>query len=346
MLSRYRTDDRGAAPSAPPSSVGRLDRSQSQSRRSSRRQSFADPIRAEICGLTAEHEEEKHADITATKERGGQADGAETGVCPIRFLDQHSPEEVATYFENHKHELPRSHEVCVKRYQSNEKQIRELDAKYGNLVSMIQGLGAKHKDMLPLEPDEQESAQLYQNAESDRKVQKWAGSVCVPDADDQAKDVEAEERQSHFERPLREIRVGESPSRPWGIHVPAKYGDEHHSAHSSQPVRANPNGTDQPEGDIQPQTKLHQPTKCPFGFGEGRADAKAKQTLQTNNTIHAIPAGPDQNQHQHQYVDAHPGSGNEDGPPKPRHTFAGPVFFGFSADDAVKILRELGHSAP
>ena len=59
-----------------------------------------------------------------------------TVKCPIRFLDDHSPEEVAKYFENHKHEIPRSHEVCVKRYQTNEESIRQLDAKYGNLVNM------------------------------------------------------------------------------------------------------------------------------------------------------------------------------------------------------------------
>ena len=52
--------------------------------------------------------------------------------CPIRMLDEKPPEEIAEYFETHKHEIPRSHEICVKRYQSNEHSIRLLDAKYGN----------------------------------------------------------------------------------------------------------------------------------------------------------------------------------------------------------------------
>ncbi|CRK12934.1 hypothetical protein BN1723_017316, partial [Verticillium longisporum] len=69
--------------------------------------------------------------------------------CPIRYLDQHSPEEIAHYVETHKHELPRSHEVCVRRYQRSEDQIRKLDAKYGNLVSMVQCLSTLHKPMLP-----------------------------------------------------------------------------------------------------------------------------------------------------------------------------------------------------
>jgi hypothetical protein len=36
--------------------------------------------------------------------------------CPIRYLDQYSPEEVTKYFENYKHEIPRSHAVCISRY--------------------------------------------------------------------------------------------------------------------------------------------------------------------------------------------------------------------------------------
>ncbi|KAJ9609069.1 hypothetical protein H2200_006840 [Cladophialophora chaetospira] len=140
------------------------------------------------------------------------------GQCPIRFLDQHSPEEVAKYFENHKHEVPRSHEICVRRYGGNESSARQLDAKYGNLVNMIQGLGNKHKAYLP-ERDRIEE----QEKGSARGVEDWAENVSQDDARP-AQDItlpDEEPRQSHFERPLREVRVGESPSRPWGISVPA-----------------------------------------------------------------------------------------------------------------------------
>ena len=54
----------------------------------------------------------------------------------------------------------------MRRYQSNEEQIRQLDAKYGNLVSMIQGLGAKHKEMLPEEPGEEAGSEV---AEVDKR---------------------------------------------------------------------------------------------------------------------------------------------------------------------------------
>ncbi|KIX07503.1 uncharacterized protein Z518_02156 [Rhinocladiella mackenziei CBS 650.93] len=139
------------------------------------------------------------------------------GQCPIRFLDQHSPEEVAKYFENHKHEIPRSHEICVRRYQQNESSARQLDAKYGNLVNMIQGLGVKHKAYLP-ERDRTEE----RDQSSSHTVEKWAEHVSHdPGCPTQEPIIsDGEPRISVFEKPLREVRVGESPSRPWGISVP------------------------------------------------------------------------------------------------------------------------------
>ena len=140
--------------------------------------------------------------------------------CPIRMLDEKPPEEIAEYFETHKHEIPRSHEICVKRYQSNEQSIRLLDAKYGNLVNMIQGLGLKHQPLL----HDKDEGDVDEKAGS--KVDKWVDKVRPPLGDAQAVDdkddgsVALDDREGHFERPLREIRVGESPSRPWGISVP------------------------------------------------------------------------------------------------------------------------------
>ena len=143
-------------------------------------------------------------------------------ACPIRFLDQHSPEELAQYFEDHKHELPRSHEICVKRFQTNADSIRELDAKYGSLVTMIQGLGHKHQPMLPLNPPSESPVAFKQASEPGRKIKDWAKSV----SEESALNENTEERRvEHFDRPLKDIRVGESPSRPWGIPIPSKYLD-------------------------------------------------------------------------------------------------------------------------
>lgn len=140
--------------------------------------------------------------------------------CPIRMLDERSPEEIAEYFEHHKHEIPRSHEICVKRFQSNTESIRKLDAKYGNLVNMIQGLGMKHQPLLPAKGDEENFSEV--DGKSIKKVENWADNVKEhPEEVDLhsallANPSDTDAREGHFDRPLKEVRVGESPSRPWG----------------------------------------------------------------------------------------------------------------------------------
>ena len=150
--------------------------------------------------------------------------------CPIRMLDERPPEEIAEYFETHKHEIPRSHEICVKRYQSNEESIRLLDAKYGNLVNMIQGLGMKHQPLLPTKEGQEGHVE---KPVSNPSVEAWAGNVPL-DKEEQELEQDGEaERQGHFDRDLREVRVGESPSRPWGIPVPD--AETKPASHAKQP---------------------------------------------------------------------------------------------------------------
>ncbi|KAK0869070.1 hypothetical protein LTS02_003270 [Friedmanniomyces endolithicus] len=374
VLSRYNTRDSIAGvPSTPLSSVSRVNGKDSMSRRSSRRTSFADPIKAEICGLSdhQQHREALVVEQAAPKYHIAAVEEAEKGVCPIRFMDQHSPEEVATYFEKHKHELPRSHEVCVRRYQSNEEQIRELDAKYGNLVSMIQGLGAKHKELLPHEPAENIDEEEENDEQMDKKgldrVRTWARSVsgqaggsndiAVPDGFG-----DEDDRRSHFDRPLRDIRVGESPSRPWGISVPAKYleaaaaGSET-SGRPAHPVPAASRGVELQSTMVGRETKEAAPTaQCPFS-------AAAATTLAQPDPIatgHA-PRGPilkhdrhpaqpsmskqQQSQHQPTFVAPPPaGKLQLKDEQQPRMLFTGPVFIGYAAEDAARILRDSGWS--
>jgi hypothetical protein len=92
---------------------------------------------------------------------------------------------------------------------------------------MIQGLGQVHQPMLPENPDD-EVEEEEDTPDSKDRVQKWATTVAgslqgvenVADVVEQVEDAEEEERQPHFDRPLKDVRVGESPSRPWGITVP------------------------------------------------------------------------------------------------------------------------------
>ena len=300
-------------------SVSRVNGRESLARRScaDRRTSFADPIKAEICGMDShlqtdvqtEDRESPMSERAAFKSHVSQQQ-QEAGVCPIRFLDQHSPEEVATYFERHKHELPRSHEICVKRYQSNEKQIRELDAKYGNLVSMIQGLGEKHQNLLPKDVDDA----------IDDNVRKWASSISAQPG--QVGGVDEDERASHVDRPLRDIRVGESPTRPWGISVPVDYLENAatRSLGSSSPVKVR-----QPI--IPDPSTRAKPAQCPFGFDKADATPENVKSDGKAEMQDDLPIS---------------GDAKVQKEPSSRMVLTGPVFIGYSAADAAQILRESG----
>lgn len=248
-----------------------------------------DPIAAEF-----------HADVLSAQSLD---EARSCGRCPIRFLDKHSPEEVAEYFEKHKHELPRSHEICVKRYQQNETSIRQLDAKYGNLVSMIQGLGNKHKQYLP---DDERAASGDQA--SSEAVQKWAQAVDEnAPPNEVVKEEESDERESRFEKPLREIRVGESPSRPWGIQVPQIPADGVSDV-DSRPIVVNPHvslGQDKPH--LQPVANTVNEEVASTDRATSRASSSRKSRSKRPNQI----------------------------------IFNGPVFIGYAPEQAAAFLAQL-----
>lgn len=251
--------------------------------------------------------------------------------CPIRYLDQHSPAEVAKYFENHKHEIPRSHAVCVSRYQQNNAKIRELDAKYGNLQNMIQSLGVKHQQYLPTK-DEEETVLRGSSQPAAEAVEKWAenvsqrpGDVAPPLGQPQESGKSPEdngERTQQFQTPLREVRLGESPSRPWGISVPHAQATAASAMPSDNGIE--PLSLDREEGDTTPtgeqQKKDGKPAaKCPFGHGTG--DRKPPSGLpEASKTI----------------ID---GNGMLLSHPRPQMIFNGPVFFGYSPEQAVNFMQ-------
>jgi hypothetical protein len=261
-----------------------------------------DPIAAEF-----------HQDVVSVN--ASTAATGPLGRCPIRFLDKHSPEEITSYFENHKHELPRSHQVCVQRYQRNEAGAKQLDARYGSLTNMIQGLGRSHKPYLP----EGEKA-VNQDTTSSSAVEKWAESVSRPDSAAPKAEVavEDEQRQSHFERPLREIRVGESPSRPWGISVPVA---------KEIPASALASEANQPEvPDI---------STPPAPVIQDRAPQATKQQAST-----VPPATKSQPQVQSAT------SQDSTSAKSTQVIFNGPVFFGYTPEDAAAFLKLLSTQTP
>ena len=271
---------------------------------------------------------------------------------PIRFLDQHDPEEVAKYFEKHKHELPRSHEVCITRFQSNQESIEQLDRKYGNLVNMIQGLGQKHQAWLPEEPEEvmeeEPKAEMMIDAKTDVKVQKWATAVSASLQDSDALNkvelhnpIMDEARTNHFDRPLKEVRLGESPSRPWGITIPAKYTNEDSSSSVGSAPTAPPRlplETSHPVGPIS-----QNPSKCPF---DHRAGAKIPQQQDMKTATHILPhdvltSFPDPPPEPQTRKPTQKPQPKEQEAPKviPQMIFNGPVFLGYHPDQLFSLLQ-------
>ena len=275
---------------------------------------------------------------------------AAASKCPIRFLDQHSPEEVAKYFENHKHEIPRSHEICVKRYQTNKESIRQLDAKYGNLVTMIQGLGVRHQPMLPTKEEEDIAVADGGSAE---KVQKWA-SACShkldpPAMNDRALDSSSETRTGHFDRALKEIRVGESPSRPWGIHVPYTEG-----------LALSSNTEERIVAEIVPSvqhSRSHSPTqlevsvipevrtaKCPFDHRTEKPHSEASHTSAALNS-YVEQTFPDAEKRRSPVAKSSPKSSakRHNKPKQSKLVCTGPVFIGYSVGEAAELMRSYYH---
>lgn len=177
---------------------------------------------------------------------------------------------------------------------------------------MIQGLGVKHKAYLP-EKDRIED----QESGSNQMVEKWAENIDT-EPTPVTKDAEAQDdepRLSHFDKPLREIRVGESPTRPWGISVPL---DKEPSPSALQ----SENGIQQPK--TKPTTTLPQgaPKKCPVDHGQAKPFPETARN-----------------------------DGNSTKEPEKAHTqivFNGPVFFGYSAEQVAMLLQStnFGNSKP
>ncbi|KAI1448003.1 hypothetical protein F5Y02DRAFT_415389 [Annulohypoxylon stygium] len=277
--------------------------------------------------------------------------------CPIRYLDQHSPEEIAHYLETHKHELPRSHEVCVRRYQKNEDHIKKLDAKYGNLASMVEGLSRIHQPMLP-EQDTRPQSEVERT--SNERVETWAQTVSATvteDPEHTAPEPEHDgdsDRQSHFDRPLKEVRVGESPSRPWGISVPIfdapinGNGLERPESPPPAPVKIPSSLSPEPDG-----TPAKKTGKCPFdhtkmmGMMNGSSPIKREDkssirfadiptSSQTSIPAHEPPVAASQ---QPQPAFINPSEADYRKQDRPQMLFTGPVFIGYPIEDAIRFMQ-------
>lgn len=320
---------------------------ENESRKNSMSHSPDDPI----CAAMAEE--------TGSNSPSAAANGAGGSKCPIRYMDQHSPEEIAHYVETHKHELPRSHEVCLRRYQQSEDQIRKLDSKYGNIVSMIEGLGQLHQPMLPESEQDRERRQSEVERASNERVQNWAKAVSTTSEaaiEDDATHDGGEDRQSHFDRPLRDVRVGESPSRPWGIHIPVPDAQDYEDV---QPFSPPPAPVRMPSPAQSPGVTPVKAGggKCPFdhtklaamaGGGPPSLDAGPKPPATPPAPGHAAFSHVD-NQIPHAQSPTPMGQPSFINPDVAKHApgghvpqmvFTGPVFIGYPIDQALQIINQ------
>lgn len=321
------------------------------------------------------------ADLTAPPDRvssAGASARSSAARCPIRYMDDHSPEELAKYFEAHKHEIPRSHAICVTRFQRSSATMRQIDAKYGSLVNMIQGLSARHKSLLP---------ESGQNGSSADRVEKWAEDVSSKSPhpttlstveEDEVPEPEVadeEDRMGHFERPLREVRVGESPSRPWGIPVPILNHNRPilgsainspaapiHAPEFKTPKHMMDSDLPSPtvhRQEIPSPTPVRPKGKCPFNHTafmkkpEPAADATlAKETgspayPHVNGNVHHAAVQEDKvNDYAEPKVQASTPPPAATPTPAPasnnpaQMVFNGPVFFGFSAEETAAFMQQ------
>ncbi|KAM5362574.1 hypothetical protein ACJZ2D_012486 [Fusarium nematophilum] len=285
-----------------------------------------------------------------------RTNGSSAVKCPIRYMDKHSPAEIAHYVETHKHELPRSHEVCLRRYQRDEDQIKKIDSKYGDIVSMIEGLGQLHQPMLP-EAEDEPTRPSDVAQPSNERVENWAQAVSVnSDPNDTQAPTQVDgDRQGHFDRPLKEVRVGESPSRPWGISVP-RYeplgqDDEQPLSPPPAPVRM-PSPSQSMRSTRTPTKKT--PGKCPFDHTKFAALAgmpsPTKHDLPGSLTLEdpepprsfspvkeTAPPPEPSTPPQPAFInpDMTKGASNA-----PQMIFTGPVFIGYPMDQAIQFMNQ------
>lgn len=333
-------------------------------------------IRVDTCGhndldpIEAEQDERRSSTTPSAQPSVNSSGRCPVSRCPIRYLDKHSPEEIAEYVEKHKHEIPRSHAICVKRYQRDPQNMRQLDAKYGGLINMISGLSAKHQAFLPqhqtngdgeveVEGEDEGEGKSTPSAPTER-VEKWAENVDpeTPGPNDE------DNRESRFDRPLREVRVGESPSRPWGIPVPLTQqppASVPFSGSASIPIPTDANHTDM-SMKSPAETPAKPAGRCPFGHDAPKPEPAVEPEPEpklTPNLDSPWTNWGNGNKSQSPYDwtkdeeiaagetgDAGPQTAETTKPDLnslPSHViFNGPVFFGYSAEQTASLMQQLG----
>ncbi|KAJ6151833.1 hypothetical protein N7470_006961 [Penicillium chermesinum] len=285
--------------------------------------SDAPKIQVDTCGndldpIKADQEERRSSTTPSARTRTSSGQ-CPVSRCPIRYMDKHSPEEIAEPAD-----------------------MRLLDAKYGGLANMINGLSVKHQAFLPnrqTDGDDQGSTSA-----STQRVEQWAENVhpANPGPSPPTETEDDENRKGHFDRPLREVRVGESPSRPWGIPVPITQQADASALPGSPPAPMSPESHPAPPDKVADVPK-NPAGRCPFGHGASNPAPKPEEA--------AIPPKPDapwpgwaqkdiDNAMKPNISQADPAKSERTSQPA-NVIFSGPVFFGYSAEETARFMQQL-----
>ncbi|PIG80296.1 hypothetical protein AARAC_009889 [Aspergillus arachidicola] len=253
------------------------------------------------------------------------------------------PEEIADYVERHKHEIPRSHAICVQRYQKDSHSMRHLDAKYGSLINMIRGLSVKHQAFLP----NRGNSGAPTSSSSAERVEKWAEEVGInPELQPSIKVAEREDddgREGRFDRPLREALGNPCPNALASFSIAFAFA----SAGAALPEKSKKPPEEEtigvssiPTRDATQQAPTTAPKsgRCPFGHGAAPAVNVVTETEtirdhgKMNGTIENAQQDSGEQPHAHLPPTNSPAS----------IVFNGPVFFGFSPEQTSSFLQQLG----
>jgi hypothetical protein len=218
---------------------------------------------------------------------------------------------------------------------------------------MIQGLGQKHQAWLPEEPEdiqEEANVDVLPDGKADAKVEKWAKAVSESLHEGGQDALSGEEpsdhpldetRTAHFDRPMKEVRVGESPSRPWGITIPPKYTDAHSSSSVGSAPTASPPiplKTDRPIGQT-PQKA----GRCPFDH-QALGKTPDKDTPQPGAQTRpqpdpTTPRPPPLQTRPSPQEPRREARASEPPQAVPQMIFNGPVFLGYPPDQLLMLLQ-------
>jgi len=208
--------------------------------------------------------------------------------------------------------------------------LRSLDSKYANIVSMVKDLGQVHKPIFPspddIAVDDDEEGCL---SHPEHDVENWAKAVHDGQDGDHPESNEQADRQPRFDRPLSDIRVGESPTRPWGIKIPESFEANGKTASQQSDPTASPD-----EGVESKHTRSKNPDlSCPFHFVGSKPGIKAPPEIANATDERKQGIKTEKNKK----GKSSPKSQVKKNPMQ-RIIFNGPVFFGYAADQAMAFL--------